>query len=784
MSSKGSASGEKSLSVAEYSRQFFERVTKGHYSESLEENRKIAGENFISLVKKLQDAGSKDDIKVPLRVLRDEIGRVFFSGVGHKKAENIETLFQLYDMLEEDCQNTIKGGRTVPPKEEAAATQLLDELRNRFVRLAVGETWDKTPELKFLALKRMYKYMVREQELLRLKGKLGITSSGSGSGSKFNQKFMRSITMSPGGSTWQLALDDLVKAPSNKLFPFVKLLLAENLLLETSDAAGESASVQEPKSLEAGASNASEMNTAPRATSDFSLDDLLGLGPYPSTPGASEQAPDTPAFDPFQHSLETRPSQATATSEDHTFEATFPEPAPAAAAPPGPAPSSNPFGTSSFGKPSFPPANTNNNAPAVLTQPPLRTGSSGVYYTPPAAFTQQPPGQGPSRSSSAALQPASAPGRTSSGAGLPPPSPTASADGFGGSAFAAGPNATRSFSASSEAEVPTSAPAGSGSLPAPAAAASQQLPPTPANSSALGEQAFPTSFPPLHQAAFAAAASSQQLVATSSPPQLTAAGSGVGSPNLQHAGSGSITATPAPTIKVPPVPGPVRQLSGALSPPRAAALARANSSGPQGALGRAASGALSPPLRTASLGGAGSTDFNAEPFSPTAPGSNGLAARRTTSGSESGSGHFVAPPPATPLQAPATGSGDLAQPPKPFAPVHAAPNPSPFLPHASSQAPQPQFNAFQEAPFANGSSEHAAPTDKAVDIPGSQEAGASFNPFGLPSPSFATPVPAFADNRFADVSPMSNAPPPPVPQPMRAPPAPPGKAPNRQYSAW
>ena len=28
---------------------------------------------------------------------------------------------------------------------------------------AVGETWDKTPELKFLALKRMYKYMVCSQ---------------------------------------------------------------------------------------------------------------------------------------------------------------------------------------------------------------------------------------------------------------------------------------------------------------------------------------------------------------------------------------------------------------------------------------------------------------------------------------------------------------------------------------------------------------------------------------------------------------------------------------------
>ncbi len=31
---------------------------------------------------------------------------------------------------------------------------------------AVGETWEKFPELKFLALKRMYKYMVRFLTLL------------------------------------------------------------------------------------------------------------------------------------------------------------------------------------------------------------------------------------------------------------------------------------------------------------------------------------------------------------------------------------------------------------------------------------------------------------------------------------------------------------------------------------------------------------------------------------------------------------------------------------------
>ena len=59
--------------------------------------------------------------------------------VGHKKAENIETLFQLYDMLEADCQDTLKGGRTVPSKEAATATQLLDELRNRFVRLVQSQ---------------------------------------------------------------------------------------------------------------------------------------------------------------------------------------------------------------------------------------------------------------------------------------------------------------------------------------------------------------------------------------------------------------------------------------------------------------------------------------------------------------------------------------------------------------------------------------------------------------------------------------------------------------------
>ena len=55
--------------------------------------------------------------------------------VGHKKAENIESLFSLYDALEASCQNTLKAGRMGDQKDSTTAAQLLEELRIRFVRL-------------------------------------------------------------------------------------------------------------------------------------------------------------------------------------------------------------------------------------------------------------------------------------------------------------------------------------------------------------------------------------------------------------------------------------------------------------------------------------------------------------------------------------------------------------------------------------------------------------------------------------------------------------------------
>ena len=121
------------------------------------------------------------------------------------------------------------------------------------------------------------------------------------------------------------------------------------------------------------------------------------------------------------------------------------------------------------------------------------------------------------------------------------------------------------------------------------------------------------------------------------------------------------------------------------------------------------------------------------------------------------------------------------------------------------QAPQqqPAFAAFPDAPsFApngNGAAGAAYPAEPQPQNGGAQKPGqlavatsgganTGFNPFGLPSPSFASPVPPFSDNRFADVSPMQNVPSAPVPHPMRAPPnPPPGEAPQQQqhqFSAW
>ncbi|CAK0770470.1 hypothetical protein CVIRNUC_003770 [Coccomyxa viridis] len=712
---------DKSVSVAEYCRTFCERVAKGTYGEKLEDNRRVAGEQFVSLVIKIQEAGSKDDIKVPLRVLRDEIGRAFFSGVGHKKAENIESLFSLYDALEASCQNTLKAGRMGDQKDSTTAAQLLEELRIRFVRLAVGETWEKFPELKFLALKRMYKYMVKEQQALRMKGKLALGGAASGSG-RFNAKFMRTLSLQPSGAsgaTWQSALEDLVKAPSNKLFPFVKLLLAENSLLQSSAASAEPNGL---KAKDKQTSVSKDEGAVGRGTSDFSLDDLLGLGPEScETPNAA------PTFsDPFQPSPVRSGSQGPAahTSEaPPAFEAAFPEhhqdsrPAPQAASQPAaqPAPqqpklgSNNPFGASSFGAKAFP-------GPSRQTgQAPARVSSSGAGYPVPATPA---PSLATGASADANVfpsQPAIAglPSRTSSGIPASPTHPASSSVGR--------------RTTSSEAEVPPPVPAQAG-----------------ASSEGFDDHAFETSFPPVAEHA------------------------------QTFTGSGR-TANPSPFVKAPP--GPVRQLSGRVSGLGSGQLGRAGSGMGSGQLPPPGSGTFSPPMRTASSGmqpaaapegnhpHSASLDAGSGGFPPTHDPSQGPAAA----------------PPVSSANAPATNGGISGQ-----SPLQRA-GPGSGSTNSGSQSFTPMGGTgFEEAAFP-GSPTAAPPASTASPQQqgsGAKATDAGFNPFGLPSPSFASPVPVTADNRFADVSPMADAPPPFIPAPMRAPPAPPTSGGSGKFSAW
>lgn len=60
----------------------------------------------------------------------------------------------------------------------------------------------------------------------------------------------------------------------------------------------------------------------------------------------------------------------------------------------------------------------------------------------------------------------------------------------------------------------------------------------------------------------------------------------------------------------------------------------------------------------------------------------------------------------------------------------------------------------------------SAPTHMGGAITGNNTG--PFNPFELPSPTYASPVPKHLDNTFAEFSPVANAPvQPKVPNPMR-----------------
>ncbi|KAK9816690.1 hypothetical protein WJX72_003749 [[Myrmecia] bisecta] len=278
---------------------FFQRVLRGEIGEPGEDNSKLEGAAFYKLILKLQAAGNKDAVKIPLRVLRDEIGRAYFSSAQKNKTQNLDTLFQLYESLEATCQEEL---RSAQDKQPLAPSLVLVALRERLTRLVVGETWESFPELKTQALKLLYKLAVKEN-LVRTK-----TANGSPAAAKRPSKLSRALSMTGGNDNmWANAINDLGKAPSSKLLPLIKILLAQSASVPVPSAPGsEETSPRESRTgeLETQASDASNLSNVNSRLAAFNLDDLLGLNDsVPATPTGGPPTPGAsglPAGDPFQ----------------------------------------------------------------------------------------------------------------------------------------------------------------------------------------------------------------------------------------------------------------------------------------------------------------------------------------------------------------------------------------------------------------------------------------------------------------------------------------------------
>ena len=290
MASENAANSGKTVTVEEYSRKFFAKVLgQGYDRESAKNNLRVAGANFYALLKKLQTAGDREDVKVPLRTLRDEIGNAFTTTYPHAVRDaKVETLFGLFDELNDICTERLyaPGGsppgsaRGYPPGSghpgagsgpsslaPSASAQtnwvILQELRSRVYLLVTGETFDSIPQLRLIALERMHKYLVKEWELNRgltpsnAAAGVGAAAGGedaTGEGSKKGKRhgtlygamanihanasqshvaqkgfgtFISHKVVGPNLESWEALFDDLCKASASKLVPLLRGVLSK-----------------------------------------------------------------------------------------------------------------------------------------------------------------------------------------------------------------------------------------------------------------------------------------------------------------------------------------------------------------------------------------------------------------------------------------------------------------------------------------------------------------------------------------------------------------------------
>ena len=357
------------VTVEEYSRQFYAKALRGGFGGTPEESARAGSASLYALLKKLLDAGEREDCAVPLRVLRDELMEAYraAASAAARKAP-VEALFALYDGVVRLATDEAQGP---PGPAKDLALVVLEEVRARFYKLVVGETWEPYPELKKLALLRLWGFR-NSEKLEKAAGDpegngavLGLPPDHQVAGKKkgwLGKMSGGGADSAPKGyQSWQTTFKSMQRASGQKLMVLLEQVLVE-FCGDVSDSTGVAAADElgeavpiaggPPKTLARKVTEGVPVGESAGTLQGDALIDLLTLDdPAPTPPAptpdlfaAQAQAPPPPApaaapdlfaaqASPASSAFASLPAPAPATSnpfaEDMFFQAP-PPPAPAA----------------------------------------------------------------------------------------------------------------------------------------------------------------------------------------------------------------------------------------------------------------------------------------------------------------------------------------------------------------------------------------------------------------------------------------------------------------------
>eukprot|EP01025_Chloroclados_australasicus_P014529 TRINITY_DN16804_c0_g1_i1.p1 TRINITY_DN16804_c0_g1~~TRINITY_DN16804_c0_g1_i1.p1 ORF type:complete len:373 (+),score=52.27 TRINITY_DN16804_c0_g1_i1:51-1121(+) len=231
--SNSNASSRRQVTIDEYVTRWADKLIQNGFNSDPEENLILGADHLYNLLKKIADKGEKEDVRVPLRILRDLITEAWRNAARAQRDRHLYLLFQMYVGV---------FNRLIPPIFNAAKKQqmesvaleqkIMEELRLRYYKLVTGETWKEYPELRLIALKQMRSFAQEGYKLKQeLAKQLGVTLADNGDQNKFTAKRVgigRGIAAKLSGpqtDTWENTFEDVVNTSSEKLFALIRLML-------------------------------------------------------------------------------------------------------------------------------------------------------------------------------------------------------------------------------------------------------------------------------------------------------------------------------------------------------------------------------------------------------------------------------------------------------------------------------------------------------------------------------------------------------------------------------